>query len=130
MPVTLFYFPSENSSSLHAFKETDVFRDLRKFHNEGQIDFHSISKNEFHGICSYDFRKPLDDHNLLSIEKKNPAFTTLYSLYKQRLKTINWFMNHSFGILLGGIKFPPHLIDFKTSFELQLQKATKFFSYF
>ena len=39
-------------------------------------------------------------------------------------------MNHSFGILLGGIKFPPYLIDFMINFELQLQKATKFFSYF
>ena len=38
-------------------------------------------------------------------------------------------MNHSLGIL-SGVKLALHLVRFMTNFELQLQKATKFFSYF
>ena len=49
---------------------------------------------------------------------------------KLRLKTINWFMNHSLGILSSGVKFTLHLVHFMTDFELQLQKATKYFIYF
>ena len=39
-------------------------------------------------------------------------------------------MNHSLDILSSGVKFVLHLVHFMTNFELQLQKATKFFSYF
>ena len=39
-------------------------------------------------------------------------------------------MNHSLGILSSGVKFALHLVHFMTNFELKLQKATKFFSYF
>ena len=39
-------------------------------------------------------------------------------------------MNHSLGILSSGVKLALHLVRFMTNFELQLQKATKFFSYF
>ena len=39
-------------------------------------------------------------------------------------------MNHSLGILSSGVKFELHLVHFMTNFELQLQKATIFFSYF
>ena len=39
-------------------------------------------------------------------------------------------MNHSLGILLSGVKLALHLVHFITNFELQLQKALKFFSYF
>ena len=39
-------------------------------------------------------------------------------------------MNHSLGILSSGVKLALHLERFLTNFELQLQKATKFFSYF
>ena len=39
-------------------------------------------------------------------------------------------MNHSLGILSSGVKFALHLVYFMTNFELQLQKAIKFFTYF
>ena len=39
-------------------------------------------------------------------------------------------MNHSLGILSSGVKFSLHLVHFMTNLGLQLQKATKFFSYF
>ena len=39
-------------------------------------------------------------------------------------------MNHSLGILSSGVKFALHLARFMTKSELQLQKATRFFSYF
>ena len=39
-------------------------------------------------------------------------------------------MNQSLGILSSGVKFALHLVHFMTNFELQLQEATKFFSYF
>ena len=38
---------------------------------------------------------------------------------------MNWFMNHSFGILSSGVKFALHLVHFTTNFELQLQEAYK-----
>ena len=37
---------------------------------------------------------------------------------------------NSLGILSSGVKFALHLVHFMTNFELQLQKVTKFFSYF
>ena len=39
-------------------------------------------------------------------------------------------MNHSLGISSSGEKFALHLVHFMSTFELQLQKATKFLSYF
>ena len=39
-------------------------------------------------------------------------------------------MNNSLSILSKGIKLSLHLVYFRSNFELQLQKATKFFSYF
>ena len=39
-------------------------------------------------------------------------------------------MNYSLDILSSGVKFALHLVHFMTNFELQLQDATKFFTYF
>ena len=39
-------------------------------------------------------------------------------------------MNHSLGILLSEVKLALYLVHFITNFELQLQKATKFFNDF
>ena len=39
-------------------------------------------------------------------------------------------MNHSLDILSSGVKFSLYLVHFMTNFELQLEEATKFFSYF
>ena len=39
-------------------------------------------------------------------------------------------MNHNLGILSSVVKFALNLVHFMTNFELQLQKATKFFNYF
>ena len=39
-------------------------------------------------------------------------------------------MNHNLGILLSVVKFTLNLVHFMTNFELQLQEATKYFSYF
>ena len=39
-------------------------------------------------------------------------------------------MNHSLGILSNFIKCTWHLVHFITNFELQIQEASKFFSYF
>ena len=39
-------------------------------------------------------------------------------------------MNYSLGILKSGVKSALHLVHFMTNFELQLQEATKCFSYF
>ena len=39
-------------------------------------------------------------------------------------------MNHNLGFLSSGVKFALHLIHFMSNFELQLQEAAKFFSYF
>ena len=43
-------------------------------------------------------------------------------------------MNHSLGIMnqsfSSGVKLALHLVHFITNFELQLQEATNFFSYF
>ena len=72
-----------------------------------------------------------DDHNLTSIVWKKKRFYNLcfISLYKYRMKAINWFMNHSLGILSSETIFVLHLVHFMTNFELQLQKVTKFFCY-
>ena len=65
------------------------------------------------------------------VEKKKRFYNFFFiSLYKYRLETINWFMNNSLSILLSGVKFALHLVHFMINFELQLQEATKFFSYF
>ena len=39
-------------------------------------------------------------------------------------------MNHRLGILSSGVQFALYLVHFMTNFELQLQEATTFFSYF
>ena len=39
-------------------------------------------------------------------------------------------MNHSSGVLSSGVKFALHFVHFMTNFELQLQEATNFLSYF
>ena len=39
-------------------------------------------------------------------------------------------MNHSLGILSSKVKFSLHLVHFVTTFQLQHQKSTKFFSCF
>ena len=76
----------------------------------------------------YGLRKPL--RRSYFEEKKRFYNFFFISLYKQRLKIINWFMNRSLDILSSGVKFALHLVHFMINFELQFQKATEFFSYF
>ena len=97
---------------------------------EQRIEFYS---NQFLFFCFFKVSGNLcDDHNLSSVGWKKKRFYNFFfiSLYKYRLETINWFMNNSLSILLCGVKFALHLVHFMINFELQLQEATKFFSYF
>ena len=79
---------------------------------------------------------PSDDHNLASIVFKKALLQLFFiSLYIYRLETMNenwklWFMNHSLDISSSELKFALSLVYFMKNFELQLQEATKFFSYF
>ena len=96
---------------------------------EQPIKFYS---NQFLFFCSFKVSGNLCyDHNLTSVGWKKRFYNFFFiSLYIYRLETINWFMNNGLSILSSGVKFALHFVHFMINFELQLQEATKFFSYF
>ena len=96
---------------------------------EQPIEFYS---NQFLFFCFFKVSGNLCyDHNLTSVGWKKRFYNFFFiSLYIYRLETINWFMNNGLSILSSGVKFALHFVHFMINFELQLQEATKFFSYF
>ena len=94
-------------------------------------DFSLGSHNNQYELLTKVSGNPCDNHNPTSIVEKKCLYNFFFiSLYKWRPKTLNWFMNHSLGILPIGVKFALHLVHFMTNFELQPQEATRFFQLF
>ena len=76
-------------------------------------------------------RNSCDDHNLTSIVFKK-ALLQLFLYFSAQIETENYKLIYEsqFRHLSSGVKFALHLVHFMINSELQLQKATKFFSYF
>ena len=77
----------------------------------------------------WQFIKIVPGNPCLNSLKKNASTTFSLFLCTNRLKTINWFMNHSWDILSSGVKSALYLVRFMINLELQLHKATRFFNF-
>ena len=76
-------------------------------------------------------RNPCDNHNLTSIILKKRLLQLLLHFFVQ-IETENFkvIYESQFWYFIKWVKFALHLVHFMTNFELQLQEATKYFSYF